>query len=327
MGSAHNCPASAKVLYPKADPDYLTRHPEDLLPDGVTEKAKLRKPLELAAAKKIHWIRSLHCKKGHPGNPAPPHSSMDLSANWAGYQSLTADTGSDYLYSYMAWTVPTVRSTGTSSIWPGVGSGYWRYDSLIQGGTEQDATICSNGSCDPDATYYYAWYEIFPQEYQQEVTDMPISPGDDMSATIWYIPETASGEIYVLDYTTGLGINVEQQIEGDDQYAPGSGQQAEWIVERTEEGGVYPPLANIGTETIGAASTTLGYSWYGNTYDYPFGDPALQSRDQWMKTCDGSILMAYPGAPSEDNYSFDVTWANEGTTDQANDTCNPGQTV
>jgi len=213
----------------------------------------------------------------------------------------------------MTWDVPEVTSNGFLSIWPGVGSGDDVYDSLLQAGTEQQATGCDNGTC--SSTKYYAWYEIFPQESEQIIDDLEIRPGDEIGSSVWYTPESQTAQFYILNYTTGYGLNLEESIEGNDEYSPGSGSQAEWVAERpTVAGSYYPPLPNFGSLRIYNAETTLGYSWYGNVYDYYFSDPAVTPEDIWMNGCSGS-LMAYPGYIADSDSNFDVNWADGGITD------------
>lgn len=315
-GHTYNCPEGVQVLHPDKTPSYIAAHPNALLASRPHVDANARRILRKVARSHVRWHSSLHCAKGHPGQPSPRRTKLadlneTITHNWSGYQS---DIQSNYLTASMGWTVPAVTSPpdsgGTSSIWPGVGTGDSPEDSLVQLGTEQDSS-CATTTC--NATYY-AWWEIYPQEIQQKFSDLEISPGDTISAVVEYLPGTSPSALFdIYNLTTDEAYEVEQQIEGD---AAGSGSSVEWIAERTQFGSAYPPLADFGNLDIGHAFSEVGQNLDDPNLDgYFASDAALDSDDLWMWNCAENTLLANPTEFTSDIGDFSISWDAAGTTD------------
>jgi hypothetical protein len=181
------CAPGTILWVPTHHYSYYLKHPQTPgAPPG--EKANIS-TLQRAAKNDSRPLTSLRCEQGHPGNPLPKTkqprvASNAISTNWSGYET-TANAGW-YTHADAEWQVPSVIEPSdksvVSSIWPGIGEGRSNSEPLIQLGTEQDGT-CSLG-CTIHKTSYYAWYEIFPQEPQQKISNFPISPNDDISVSV-----------------------------------------------------------------------------------------------------------------------------------------------
>lgn len=321
-GRTTNCPASTRVRYPGKSADYIAKHPAALLHHAGPVDNHSWRTLQRIASARPHWHTSLHCAPGHPGTPERAKARRaDLdnvpSPNWSGYQS----SAQHYLTASMNWVVPTATATPdttrTSSIWPGVGSGDSTSDTLVQAGTEQDDQ-CIGDVCDPA---YYAWFELYPQEYQQKISDLVISPGDSMTAIVEYTPDatTPAADFEVWDNTTGQAYDIEQDITGTN---PESGATAEWIVERSAIGDVYPQLTDFGVAQIDDAYAFTGTDWDDPDLNgYFASDSELDSSDRSMWNCDKTLLMAEPSAFTSTYGQFAVTFNDAGTADDI-DTCN-----
>ncbi len=155
--------------------------------------------------------------------------------NWSGY----IVAGTTYLSNSGDWTVPEVSSTqGTqySSVWIGI-DGVDNRD-LIQTGTEQAATNAGETS---DA----AWWEILPAP-ETPIPDMPVDPGDHMSASI---VDDGFGQwtISIANLTTGQSFSTTQAYDGP-------AQSAEWILEAPEVNVSISSLAHYQETTVGSTS-------------------------------------------------------------------------
>jgi len=229
-------------------------HPEQLLAPALATTFKNSPITRKLVGRHVHWLSALRCVPGHPRTTPTMAYANARSANWSGYVSNAGGvTGAE-----QEWTVPAVREPSTktvvSSIWPGIGTGNSKTDSLIQAGSEQD------GACELGCTYhktsYYYWIEIFPQESQQEITNLAAHQGDDASAQVSYTASNHTGTFEVCDYTENSCVQGSQAI----QSGGASGSGAEWILERTESCGAsctFPSLNNFGTETIYNADAVL----------------------------------------------------------------------
>ncbi len=143
----------------------------------------------------------------------------DYSLNWAGYYVYN----DSFSFASSTWVVPSVSNTtsGYSSAWVGIGG--VNGNGLVQTGTAQDCTAIttsagnkihgrllkigeaeedivnpsSNGggrggsgkttSCTPN---YYAWWETYPDNAEQKISSITISPGDLIYS---YVNETGPG--------------------------------------------------------------------------------------------------------------------------------------
>lgn len=146
-----------------------------------------------------------------------------------------------------------------SCTWVGIG-GYNTPD-LVQAGTEQDFYVSQYYTYNSN---YYAWFEVYPLEYQQEISNFPISPGDQIYTDLTYSNGTFS--YYIEDYTTDLATS--GHVNNVSNYYDGS--TAEWIVERTEIGNSLPNLADFNSVTFTNCNTNSSVygahplGWYTN---------------------------------------------------------------
>jgi Peptidase A4 family len=121
---------------------------------------------------------------------AKPHTSLHAaqSNNWFGYNQGTLEQGGKQFNSITGdWVVPTATQhtagqAASSSTWIGIGGGCIDANctvgdnTLIQTGTEQDVDASGKAS-------YSAWYELIPAP-GLTISNLAVSPGDHMSATI-----------------------------------------------------------------------------------------------------------------------------------------------
>jgi hypothetical protein len=310
--STPGCPAGTSVLRQTQPAGYYDTDPRRLLPSGAATPVSggVLTVLTHMAHSHSTWLSTMACRPGHPGRPAPqPSRSNSVSSNWSGYQAIRNNY---YLAAAMEWTVhPAVAGRNMdadASIWPGIGSGSSTSDSLIQAGTEQQASCNGAGTC---TTSYYPWIEIFPQEAEEIVTNLPIKPSDLIGVIVEYDP--ASGQAYFeLDNeTTGLAVSGTEVISGS---TPGSGSQAEWIVERPASCllGIcnLTQLENFGTEPVINAEAITGFDWNDPT-SRVVNAGAVGNDEISMYSCDQRTLLAQPSGIT-DNLNFTVTWKNFG---------------
>jgi hypothetical protein len=150
-----------------------------------------------------------------------PNNKVDAttygSYNWAGY---AVHTGT-YTSVNGTWVVPTIQTgySGYSSAWVGIGG--FSGNTVIQIGTEQDCSASSvtggadkgekkyheaddsnnkvNAIVDKPSTnsrasksttttsctpHYYAWWEMYPQNAEQPISGLKITPGDSITASV-----------------------------------------------------------------------------------------------------------------------------------------------
>ncbi|MEU4245410.1 G1 family glutamic endopeptidase [Actinoplanes sp. NPDC026619] len=307
------CPSSMRLLTPNRSADYFAAHPDELLashhPDGVA--APLHQQLAKLAGHHIHYLTAVTCKPGHQRGPATPikaSATAATSANWSGYQS---SSRGNFIGAFMAWNVPSVstaaNSSAYSSVWPGIGQGYSAADSLVQDGTEQDVS-CVLSVCTHD---YYPWYEVVPEEAQQEITNLTVSAGDAIESFIEYEPPDGLAYFEVDNITTNTGV---YGYEYTTTAFTGTGSTAEWIVERTQVNGKYPALANFGSVPVTVAIAAQGSSWEDTNLSYPGAADNSPSAIS-MTSCSGSATLARPGAIAADGTDFTVTFVQRGSSE------------
>jgi hypothetical protein len=117
-----------------------------------------------------------------------------------------------------------------SSLWVGI-DGSNNTQDVLQAGTGQDLT--SDGS-----PFYYAWFEWFAPrqdgspDYVDEiqVTNFPVSPGDQIYCNVQYIDGNTRGRIMLLNMTTNFYFSVDLDPPPGAAF---SGNCVEWIMEVT----------------------------------------------------------------------------------------------
>jgi peptidase A4-like protein len=303
--------APGTVLWVPTHPyDYYLNHPHTLkAPPG--DKPDM-KTLQRAAKNHSRPLTSLRCQQGHPGHPLPQvshpsHTSNATTTNWSGYET-DRDAGF-YLAANMNWSVPAVTLSDksvVSSIWPGIGRGSSSSDPLMQLGTEQDGT-CLSLDCTTHSTSYYAWYEIFPQEAQQRISNFSIAPGDDISTGVAY---NYSNQVFFDIYD--LTKNTDAHASRTASVAKGRS-SGEWIVERTAVGSSLPSLNNFGIEELTSAQVDSIPSHNWNDAEQVISGENSGPFGIDMHSCSGQELAKTLSWTS--STAFPVEWLNYGPTD------------
>jgi peptidase A4-like protein len=315
--NVNGCPSTLHLLTPTQDSSFYAANPAALLPNGAKASSTDLRIARKTADAKIHWQTSLSCKPGKPGKPAPGGKTPPSAAssfNWSGYVS---PRNGGYLGAAMEWVVPDAANsypnTVSTSIWPGIGTGDSTADTLVQAGTESDGQLVVDEGGNPVGynTAHYFWFELFPQEAEQEITNLTATPGDDVSALAEYDPETALAYFELADYTTGQGVYAYQQVTGS---VVGSSSRAEWIAERPTYcfiGCNLLPLTNFGDLRIYGAQAAKGVLW-STPVTYPYVGQV--NPDAWVMTDCGRTVLAQPGSII-DTTDFIDHWRNYGSFD------------
>jgi peptidase A4-like protein len=187
----------------------------------------------------------------------------ETSFNWSGIELRGVNGYYDFVSG--TWHVPPVTGVSYaksySAFWIGLdGDGT---NDLVQCGTEQDnMTYYTDAKEYKDVkqvsiSTYYAWTEFLPQQpTEQQITNLPVSPGDEIFAEVW-IGEVWSrpflgggyGSFFLENLTTSEHTYVFTPVGAT---AVG-GSEAEWIMERPTVGGQLPALANYGSASMSHA--------------------------------------------------------------------------
>jgi hypothetical protein len=154
------------------------------------------------------------------------------------------------------WNVPSVSGEANthtySTMWIGLdGDGT---SDLVQTGTEQENIEIDFWFVRITFSTYYPWTEFLPQQpTEQQLTNFPVNPGDEIFAEVWIgnagSGPTLSGVFGVLAFenlttseSTWVYTPVGTTVVG--------GSEAEWIMERPTVGGSLPDLADYGSTRI-----------------------------------------------------------------------------
>jgi hypothetical protein len=237
-------------------------------------------------------------RRVYPGRPprTVDNVTVEDSTNWSGY----AVEGSSFTKALGSWTVPTVTCSKTpntySSFWVGIDG--WTSSTVEQTGTDSD--------CNGSRASYYAWYEFYPNP-SYEITSVPVSPGNHISASVTY--SGSEFTITLTNETTGKSYSRSSRVSGAQRSS------AEWIAEApccTRSGGILP-LSDFGTVDFGE-----DYTGVSNTNDATdssvsgaigaFGSNIFESI---MVNGTTGADEAVPSALSSDGTSFTVTWDSE----------------
>jgi len=219
-----------------------------------------------------------------------PVSAASASLNWAGYHAARVGAVSSIT---AQWVVPSPgRTPGTrttySSAWVGIG-GFVR-TTLVQAGSESDATCASLILvCAKRGTSVYLWFEIYPDEYIVKITNLHVSIGDRVSSTVSYSRGVAT--FVVCNQTQRRCANIKQRPS----VAPSA--DVEWIAERPTVNGQLPQLADFGRVTFNRPTFVVGRTTRaanaGGTID--------------MYSC-RRVRMAHTNGYSTRSASFSVDW-------------------
>jgi hypothetical protein len=210
----------------------------------------------------------------HPGEPAARSAStvssqvgfrpaastqMGASPNWTGFQS---NGGGPYNDASTEWTIPSSFPTPPGdtyeSSWAGIGSGASDSNGLFQAGTETNVNTS-------DGVSNYAWWEFYPENREQKITNFPIRSG---SVDYAEVSHTGYGQGHVQVCTEPPGQSsftcTSFGVAWGTPYTIGSS-QFECIAERTEVNGTLPRLTNIaGVQFYNCKGYTSSWQAIGN---------------------------------------------------------------
>ncbi len=255
------CPAGTVVFAPQGSPAALAADPHAAVPAGFGQVADTHL-FRRALAQHVRWLSTIDCQAqpNVPTNHVVPSSAAlktQGSFNWSGYE----ETKGAITQVAEGWTVPAVhlpagQQIAVMSIWPGIGPGTSKNAQLLQAGTAQSLCSQANNCGLPKTT---AWFEAYPQESQENITNLPVEPGQAMGVIVTWKPAKKQVLFDVCNFdlgSQGTCAEVRQTIAG----AAGTG--AEWILERSTlcEGSncFFPSLAKFGSVSFNSAEVNQG---------------------------------------------------------------------
>lgn len=155
-----------------------------------------------------HGIRAGHLRahRIQPGGPAfisrrhrlPLMSTNSVdSLNWGGYAAYRR--GVRFRYVSASFFVPYLDCTAT----PDAQSAHWVGLDGLHNPTVEQAGISAN--CKGTRPIYRAWYEMVPQN--PVYVPFAISPGDAMTASVYFSKQAAAFTLRIADVTTGRHIS------------------------------------------------------------------------------------------------------------------------
>ena len=191
--------------------------------------------------------------------------SPQSSSNWSGFE--LHGGGQTYDWVTGTWTVPNVTGEANkitySSFWIGLdGAGT---PDLVQAGTQQQNVTISFLGLSWSFSTYYAWTQFLPQQqFEQQITNFPVHPGDQIICQVWV---ANTGQMPALNGSNGVFLLINETTSVSTGYmytARGSttvaGAAAEWVMERPTVNGSLPDLADYGMAqlTDAVARTVAG---------------------------------------------------------------------
>jgi hypothetical protein len=216
-----------------------------------------------------------------------PQSQSFTSLSWAGY-AVSDDFAVPPLEVRSisaSWTVPAVSGSlrnAFSSAWVGLGG--QTDNTLIQAGTEQDLV---NGQ-----VTYYAWYEMLP-DYAVVVTDITVSPGDVIAASVALVDSSANKWlIQISDATNGQAFSKNVVYNS-------SRSSGEWILERPSVNNKIAPLSDFGNITFQDCSIKVNNS-VGPISQFKYSQVRMANQ--------GATPLTSVSAISADGLSFTVSY-------------------
>jgi hypothetical protein len=271
---ATNLAGATTAIAPPEYFDPLVATPEELAtygvpprPDaGVEPKAYATwKRAMLASKTRITpHLEQTNVFHGPRRNPTNTSESTGTSSNWSGVVDFSGarsyNSTSTFYYIIADYVVPVATQaygvcTGSwdySSSWVGIdgdGSG-----DVLQAGSESDA-YC-NGS--NKSTYYSAWYEWYPYG-EVRISNLPVSPGDDVFVEVWHTSST-QGYAYMVNYNTNQWVDIGFTAPAGTSLI---GNSAEWVVERPGIGSGLATLTNYISDYFSDAyAYTENYTQY-----------------------------------------------------------------
>jgi hypothetical protein len=198
------------------------------------------------------------------------------SANWSGFADAQPTSSTSTFSSASAtWVIPRVTCTPQPYQNSDVFLANWvGLDGYSNGTVEQ---LGSGAQCYEDVTYYYVWYEMYPQGMVEEGTADCITynvncpqPGDVVSASVKVTPGSSGQNTYVLSLTDHTRPQESFSTTQSCAAATCLDQSAEWIIERPA---TLPPFGIVqilpladfdetvflsGRTTFGGVSSSIG---------------------------------------------------------------------
>lgn len=260
--------------------------------------------VRLAVQHHVRWLSTLSCKakpgiRHTPATRGRTPSSALASANWSGYSA--NETNPTEVYAQ--WVVPFVTYSGSStgateysSIWPGMGGGPGAGNGeLIQDGTEQDAwcNSFSGGSCNDAGSQYFFWFELYPEEAEQQVTNLVPTGGETVYAMTAYQSNTQA-EFYLCDLTQNACVYGYQS-----SIPPAN--SIELIVERPQVNGTWYPLPDFGQAVLSDANGYWGTTGAGTL-------AAMNPQQMNMYNTSYTTQLDSTGGIGSDGQTFGVQW-------------------
>jgi hypothetical protein len=192
-----------------------------------------------------------------------PNPNATTTLNWSGYAAETSFSQpqqNSVSAVSASWVVPKVTGPSTGayygSVWVGI-DGY-RNSTVEQIGTEEDFI---NGKA-----VYYAWWEMYstngalvPGEgYEAPISNMTISPGDLISASVQYVPWPIDGFILsIVDKSRANDSFATLQHSAGTQSPLAQRSSAEWIVEAPTVYGGIATVPNFGSVFFSDATASI----------------------------------------------------------------------
>ena len=218
------------------------------------------------------------------------------STNWSGY----AVTGSSFTVAEGSWTVAAVNCSQT----PNTYAAFWvGIDGYSSDSVEQTGTLAE---CNGTSAIYYAWYEFYPNP-MYEITSVPVSPGNEISASVTY--NGSKFTTTIKNVTTGNSYSKTARVRG------AARSSAEWIAEApccTGSGGILP-LADFGTAYFGQDYTDVSGTNDATDSTTSGAISAFGGDVQEIIMVNGSTGAdeAVPSSLTSDGTSFTVAWESE----------------
>jgi Peptidase A4 family len=138
--------------------------------------------------------------------------STSHSNNWAGYAALPRHSRSSFRYVQATFTVPSVNCAATVNAF----SVHWvGLDGFDNSTVQQDGI---EADCNGTTPVYTAWWETYPANQIQTVSSVNVSPGDAVTASVYY--NTAAGahhdryNFILTDVSNGQSFNLWERCGG-----------------------------------------------------------------------------------------------------------------
>lgn len=217
-------------------------------PDAGTEPkayASWSKAMLASKTRIVPHLEQTNVFHGPKRDSGTTSEGTGTSSNWSGVVDFSGATSynstSSFYYLIADYVVPVAEQafgacTGGwdwESSWVGIdgdGSG-----DVLQAGTEADA-YCSGST---RSSYYSAWYEWYPYG-EVRISNLPVSPGDDLFVEVWHTSAT-QGYAYLVNYNTNQAVEVGFTAPSGTKLV---GNSAEWVVERPGVSGGLATLTN-----------------------------------------------------------------------------------